>query len=492
MCVVGCFDYCVCFYSLFRYLCWVVWRAIFFMTVEELEMVVPGLFREGNLIVIRGYPGSGKTTLAATLCERIARGRGPCVYVSFQEDRRKFFRNTASLGLGLGELEYSGRFRYVKLPVTLDAEGFMEFIQDQVSRLLEPGGALVIDPINPVIESVPGDVARRAVLQNFFASLPSQFGSTVILIAEVSGESGAGVGGIDFVADVILSMKYRVERGLLTRYLEIRKSRGSPSLVTEIPFSIRSVTGLTLYPPVILSEIPPVSEEKLYFHCRLLREYLGGINKGQVLYITYPPDMRPREVPYLVFGFTVLNNARALLISYRYPPDYIREVFTRWIARDYGLPKDGVEELFDKHVVIESINPLSVSHVELMAKELDMIKAMRPDIVMYHGTDVFPLLGLDGRDYVTNLFNVLQLLAGMGVLVIRDSAYVNESWYRLGSTLAQAILRFYVGEDGELRTYVWRGGSRAVTLTEEQIHECLNEVVAKIAEKIGTRSRYSI
>ncbi len=459
------------------------------MTVEELEKIIPGFIKENNLVVIKGYPGSGKTTFAATLCERIARSRGPCVYVSFQEDKDKFFINTAALGMQLKELEFSGRFKYIKLPITLDTEAFMQFIQEEATRFIKPGGAIIIDPINPIIKAVPGDVAKRAVLQNFFASLPRMLKSTVILITETPEGSEGGLGDIDFVADVILSMKYRSERGLLTRYLEIKKSRGSPTLITEIPFSIRSVTGLTLYPPVILSEIPPVSEEKLFFPCKVLREYIGGINKGQVIYVTYPPDMRPREIPYLIFAFTVLNDARALVISYRYPPDYIRTVFTRWIAKDYGLPLHAIEELFEEHVVIESINPLSVSHVELMAKELEIIHAVQPDIVMFHGTDIFPLLGMYDKDYVTNLFNLLQTLAGMGVLVIRDSAYVDESWYRLGATLARAVLRFETDENGDLKVYIWRGGSKGITLNEEQIHECLDEMITKMAEKLGTHTK---
>jgi circadian clock protein KaiC len=455
------------------------------MVVDDLERIVPGFDSDRNLVVIKGYPGSGKTTFAATLCEHIARSRGPCVYVSFQEDKDKFFSNTAKLGLSLRELADAGRFRYVNLPVTLDAESFMRFIQDEVGKLLRPGGVLVIDSINPIIKSVPGDVPKRAVLQNFFASLPRIFRSTVVLVSETPEGSEESLGDIDFVADVIFSMKYKVVRGLLTRYLEIKKARGSPTLITEIPFSIRSVTGLTLYPPVILSEIPPVSKEKLYFPCSLLRGYIGGINKGQSIYVTYPTDMRPREVPYLIFGLIVHNNARALVISYRYPPDYIRKVFTEWIARDYGLPPEATRELFDKHVVVESINPLSVSHTELMAKEMDIIRSIRPDVVMFHGTDVFPLLGIYDRDYATNLFNMLQTLAGMGILVIRDSAYVSDEWHKLGSALARAVLHFDINKNGDLVTYIWRGGSKAITVNEGQLHECLDEIVKEIAKKIN-------
>lgn len=458
------------------------------MSVEELLRIVPDSLGLSNLVVIRGYPGSGKTTLAASICEHVSRARGPCVYVSFQEDREKFFRNVARLGLGLRELELAGRFRYVKLPVTLDAEAFMQFIQDKVSGMLREGGALVVDPVNPLLKSVPGDVARRAVLQNFFAELPRVLGSTVILIAETPEVPGEGLGDIDFVADVILSMKYRVERGLLTRYMEIKKARGSPALITEVPFSIRSATGLTFYPPVILSEIPPVSEERLAFPCRVLGDYVGEVNKGHVMYVTYPPDMRPREIPYLIFGFIVLNGARALIISYRYPPDYIKAVFTDWIAGDYGLPREAVEELFEEHIVTESINPLSVSHTELMAKEIELVQAMKPDIVMFHGTDVFPLLGIQDKDYLANLFNMLQTLAGMGVLVIRDSAYVDDQWYRLGSALARVVLRFYLDDEGELKAYIWRGGAKAITVGEGELHECINEMIEKVASKLGIKN----
>ena len=454
------------------------------IAVKELNKVVPNFLQPGNLVLIKGYPGSGKTTLAATLCEHISMSRGRCVYISFQEDREKFLSNTTKLGLRLGALEREGMFRYVHLPITLDIEGFMRFVQDDILQLMTPGSILVIDPINPAMRAVPGDAAKRAILQNFFASLPRLTNSTVVLISEEPRISEESLGDIDFVADIILSMKYRLERGLLTRILEIRKSRGAPTLVTEIPFSIRSITGLTLYPPVILSEIPPISKETLSFPCKLLKSYIGQVHKGLVIYVTYPPDMRPREIPYLIFGLTALNNARTLIISYRYPPDYIKTVFTRWLARDYGLPRPSVEELFDRHIIVESINPLSVSHTELMAKELELIQATNPDIVMFHGTDIFPLLGLSDKNYVTNLFNMLQMLAGMGVLVVRDSAYVDDSWYRLGAALARVVFRFETDENGNLRTYIWRGGAKAIIVNEDQLHSCVDEIVDQIAKKL--------
>lgn len=459
------------------------------MPIEKLNRIIPGFIRAGNLVVIKGYPGSGKTTLAATMCDYVARSRGPCIYVSFQEEKEKFLMNMASLGLRLEELEYSGRFRYVKLPITLDPEAFMQFIQDQIANFVEPGAILVIDPINPIIKAVPSDAAKRAILQNFFASLPTHFKATVVLVEEASASESFGVGHLDYVTDVMLFLRHESVRGLLTRYLEIRKARGSPTLITEVPFSIRSLAGIELYPPVILSEIPPISDERIWFDCSVLRDRVGGINKGLSVYVTYPPDVRPREIPHLYFCLTVLNNARALIISYRYPPNYIRKEFTGWLARDYGISRELVRELFDRHFIVESINPVSVSQVELMAREIDIVEATQPDIVIFHGTDVFPLLGIADENYAANLYNVLQLLSSKGVVAIRDSVYVNESWHTLGSTLAHAVLKFEIDQNGDLQLRIWRGGTKPVTLNEKQIHECLKEMVNKISQKLGATEK---
>jgi len=88
-------------------------------------------------------------------------------------------------------------------------------------------------------------IARRAYLQNFFASIPEALNGLLIPVYELP-PAGAGIGleDVEFVADTIIALKYRVVRGLIERFAEVKKSRGSPLRIAEISFTISEGGGI--------------------------------------------------------------------------------------------------------------------------------------------------------------------------------------------------------------------------------------------------------
>jgi len=61
----------------------------FIYGVEGLDKLLSGTLRPSTLTVISGHPGSGKTTLTSTICYANALKGRKCLYISFQEDRRR-------------------------------------------------------------------------------------------------------------------------------------------------------------------------------------------------------------------------------------------------------------------------------------------------------------------------------------------------------------------------------------------------------------------
>jgi len=233
--------------------------------VKRFVIGVPGLDKlVGEVaapytILIAGHPGAGKTTLASTICYANALKGEKCLYISFYEDKEKLFRYMKRLGLELREIELNGLFKFVKLPLTFD----INMIIDEVGKLVGEGySVIVVDSITALLEVVRENVEKRAWLLNYFYQLPVLFNGLLILVSELPfGEERIGLGSIEFVVDSIFILKHRIEDHLLTRLIEIRKTRGAPINIAEAYFTIAENIGIVVFTPPILQEIPHEGEE---------------------------------------------------------------------------------------------------------------------------------------------------------------------------------------------------------------------------------------
>ncbi|MFP3172752.1 MAG: ATPase domain-containing protein, partial [Acidilobus sp.] len=61
--------------------------------------VAGNIIRRGSIILVAGYPGAGKTTLASQFAYAGAASGEPSLYVSFVEPRDDFIDNALSFGM---------------------------------------------------------------------------------------------------------------------------------------------------------------------------------------------------------------------------------------------------------------------------------------------------------------------------------------------------------------------------------------------------------
>ena len=208
----------------------------FIVGVKGIDELLPSLLHPGSLVVVAGHPGAGKTTLASSICYRNALNKNKCLYISLQETKKKLFRVMKTLGMNFEQLESKGLYRFLRVPVAKTVEEIIELISKAIAEYAPK--IVVVDSMNALMQFVSKS-EKRALLQNYFYSLPEMINGIVILIVELPfGEEKIDVEAIEFVADVVLVLKHRIERGLLTRVMEIRKARGTPVVIAEIPFTI--------------------------------------------------------------------------------------------------------------------------------------------------------------------------------------------------------------------------------------------------------------
>ncbi len=452
----------------------------FVFGVEGLDILLKGALLPGTLVVIAGHPGAGKTTLAATMCHANAVRGKRCLYVSVQEPKDKFMMYMDLLGIGLRNLERSDRFRYVKLPQISEESGGLEAVEFMDKQIAEfHPDIVIVDSVTPILRSLGDDLKARSMLQEYFSEVLRREGGIMVLLSEIPLiSSSAGVGDIEFVADVILFLKHSIQRNRLVREVEIRKARGSPITLARVPFSIEKGSGLRVWAPPPLEEIPGRTLEKAYeLPCSYLREAVGTLYGGMVVYITYPPDARPHQIFPFFLAFMQMNKARTLVFTYRMSPEHFYQLLREYLEKLRCERK--ALNTFEKYVMdVIGFNPAALSVEELYARELRIIYERSPDVVIFVGTDMsFPTTDT----YIDLLKNQLLFFRKKGILTFRLGALVSKENYSVNASLADSVARyFYRKERGSRKLrrhlYVWSIGRDPIVLGNDDVEVCAEEI----------------
>jgi circadian clock protein KaiC len=225
--------------------------------VTGLDAILNGGFPRGNVIVVEGPAGSGKTTLGL---EFIYRGASefdePGVIVLFEVSPLKLMRDAATFGWDFPELERQGK---VKIIFTTRSVLQQELQQADSLLLAEAGqiGArrMFIDAMPPVPLQAPNGsnghpgVDMREVFHTLVQGLQREQ-LTAMLAVEAPGLERirqAAPPLEEFVADSIIVLRLNDLQRAATRSLEVVKSRGHDFQMGSHTFRIVNGRGLEVY-----------------------------------------------------------------------------------------------------------------------------------------------------------------------------------------------------------------------------------------------------
>ncbi len=193
------------------------------------EMLSGGLL-EGSITLVRGAPGTGKTTLGmqflySGITDEDERG----LLVSFEEFPFSLHRDALSFGWDLRKLEKEEKLRLIFTSPRI----FLSSLQSPASplnRTIQEWDVrrVVLDSISHFTRITRRSIELREIYRNVINGLKRE-GITAILTSEDSGTSLSTEerGRLSFVVDNIILMRYVEIDSAMQRAILVLKTRGS-------------------------------------------------------------------------------------------------------------------------------------------------------------------------------------------------------------------------------------------------------------------------
>jgi circadian clock protein KaiC len=192
--------------------------------------MLDGGFLPGSMVLVRGAPGTGKTSLSlqflihgATACDE------PGLFISFEEFPSSLYRDAEALGWDLGKLEESGKLHLM----FTSPEVFLASLESPDSHLnqliLDASiKRLVLDSVSHFARITDDEQGLRRIFASVANGLRREELTAMLLGEEGRAEyRSADKGGLSFVVDAIVLLRYVEIESAMQRAVVVLKMRGS-------------------------------------------------------------------------------------------------------------------------------------------------------------------------------------------------------------------------------------------------------------------------
>ena len=317
--------------------------------ISGFDLVALGGLPAGRSTLVTGTTGSGKTLFAV---EFLARGitvhDEPGVFVTFEETAADVRRNSASLGLTVGQWETEGKWAFVDASAGIAGEevivGSYDFgaLAARIEHAVRQIGArrVSIDSLGAIFTRFAEAGVVRHELFRLAATL-EPLGVTSVLTAERTGEyDGVSRYGVEeFVLDNVIILRNVLDAGHRRRTIEVVKFRGCPHRSGEWLFTIDPQDGMVILPLAFLIAREHASQHRVTCGNNELDQMCGGGWYRDAIVLLTGPTGSGKTLTSLRFAAAgTAAGERVLLYSF----DESREQLAR-NASGWGLDLDAME-----------------------------------------------------------------------------------------------------------------------------------------------------
>lgn len=215
--------------------------------IKGLDDILFGGVPRGNIILVAGTAGTGKTTLGVEFVYRgVRQFNEPGVIVLFEVAPEKLMRDAALLGWDLRELEREGRLRMVFTTRQLFQQELQRADSSLLAEAAEIGARRIfVDGLVRLPEANGRD--PRESFHLLAEALHRENLTAMLAVESTFADTATARAPEEFVADTILKLSIEPVQRAVLRSLEIAKSRGHEYALGRHSFRIVNGQGLEVY-----------------------------------------------------------------------------------------------------------------------------------------------------------------------------------------------------------------------------------------------------
>src|SRR5271170_758313 len=357
--------------------------------IYGLDQIFLGGILKGNLILVEGAAGTGKTLLGVEFIYRgITEHDEPGIIVVFETSPKKLIRDATGFGWNLDELQQQNKLKIIfTSPQVLDQE-----LRSPDSLLLETAAEIgaqriFVDGISLFRTLATGNGASgngaasyRELLQQFIEGLQRE-NLTAMLSHEALAhqEESAALEVAEFLADTVIVLKREPLQRSVHRSLEVMKSRGQDYEAGKHTLRITASKGLEVFRRVQLRArgvpVQPTSEKRSPIGCAPLDALIGGgIYDGSTTMVVgiSGAGKTVLGVQLLLEG-ALKQGKRGLLVSLdEHPAQILRNAETLGLNLKEQVDKGMIQVLYDSPQELE----IDV-HFDLIVRTIEKYKMER-------------------------------------------------------------------------------------------------------------------
>ena len=208
--------------------------------IDALDAILDGGIPRGNIVLIAGSVGTGKTTLTLEFLIRGAERGERSLFLSVTEAAAKLIQNVASFEFFRTSLIEEGKLVIVDLPPVMAKLGFdrdelshedLDLLLRTIRDLVRSLGVrrLVLDSITSLGYRIPRDEQLRDFLLRL-GEILSEADCTTLVVSEISsGPERHSMRSVEeAIVDGIILLRSIRRLGDILRVLQIVKMRGTP------------------------------------------------------------------------------------------------------------------------------------------------------------------------------------------------------------------------------------------------------------------------
>lgn len=219
--------------------------------IKGLDNIMLGGYPLANLTLLRGGPGTGKTSFGLFFCNAQLSQQKSVVYVTCEESPERLLEYLDNFGLAGTQAAAEGRLNILDFRPSLEDEVSGQYdlsaIFLRISHAMQQCDAhsLVIDSLQNLLLSLADGKPEQQLVCLFDWCRARKITTLVTLSKSTDGQFGDLFS--EYASDCNIHLSQVVRDHLMTRYLRIVKLRGSSYGTNEYPFSL-TPKGVSLMP----------------------------------------------------------------------------------------------------------------------------------------------------------------------------------------------------------------------------------------------------